>query len=130
MLDLDYFKQINDTYGHFVGDKVLKKVAVCIQKVFRSSDVLGRFGGDEFLIFMVGANQKNIARMRCEQLLELLNKTPVLTDDPEKSGFIQSSIGFAVFEDTDFDTLFKNADAALYEAKNSGKNKVCCFANN
>ena len=130
MLDLDYFKQINDTYGHFVGDKVLKKVAVCIQEVFRSSDVLGRFGGDEFLIFMVGANQKNIARMRCEQLLELLNKTPVLTDDPEKSGFIQASIGFAVFEDTDFDTLFKNADAALYEAKNSGKNKVCCFENN
>ena len=92
--------------------------------------MLGRFGGDEFLIFMVGANQKNIARMRCEQLLELLNKTPVLTDDPEKSGFIQASIGFAVFEDTDFDTLFKNADAALYEAKNSGKNKVCCFENN
>ena len=130
MLDLDYFKQINDTYGHFVGDKVLKKVAVCIQEVFRSSDVLGRFGGDEFLIFMVGADQKDIARMRCEQLLELLNKTPVLTDDPEKSGFIHSSIGFAVFEDTDFDTLFKNADAALYEAKNSGKNKVCCFENN
>lgn len=130
MLDLDYFKQINDTYGHFVGDKVLKKVAGCIQKVFRSSDLMGRFGGDEFLIFMIGANQKNIARMRCEQLLELLNKTPILTDEPENSGFIRSSIGFAVFEETDFETLFKNADTALYKAKNSGKNKVCCFENN
>lgn len=128
IMDLDYFKEINDTYGHFTGDKILKKVAGCIQKVFRSTDAMGRFGGDEFVIFMVGATQLEIAKKRCEQLLDLLNSTPILDEETENSKTIQASIGFAAFESGDFDLLFKNADTALYDAKKAGKNRVCCFS--
>ena len=72
-LDLDNFKNVNDTYGHFTGDNVLKMVSVAIRQIFRSSDVMGRFGGDEFIVFMANTQRTDIAQQRCNQLLEKLN---------------------------------------------------------
>jgi len=128
ILDLDFFKHINDTYGHFVGDNVLKMVSVCIQRTFRSSDLMGRFGGDEFVIMMNATDNKEIAQMRCENLLKMLNITKIFANDPKNTETIHSSIGYSVFQKgEDFDTLFKKSDKALYYAKNSGKDKICSF---
>lgn len=128
MLDLDKFKEVNDTYGHMVGDYVLKRTAGCIQSVFRSNDIMGRFGGDEFVVFMAGADKKEIAEQRCQLLLEKLNKTPVKElSSGEAAEKILASIGFAVFESDSFDSLFKKADKALYNAKNNGKNRFCSY---
>lgn len=129
ILDLDFFKEINDTYGHFVGDHVLKLVSVCIGQVFRSSDLTGRFGGDEFVILMQKTNSEEIALTRCEQLLEKLNETQIFPDDVTNNTSIHASIGLAVYRgESDFDSLFKKADKALYDAKNSGKDRVCKFS--
>lgn len=126
IFDLDSFKSINDTYGHFTGDNVLKTIGLCVRRIFRNSDVMGRFGGDEFVIFMTKTNLKDIAMMRCRQLLQLLNSTRIFPNDPANKMTIHASIGFAVFnEEEDFDSLFKRADEALYKAKNGGKNCVC-----
>ncbi len=126
ILDLDSFKKINDTYGHFTGDNVLKIVGTCIRNVFRNSDVMGRFGGDEFVIFMVNTSLADIAMFRCRQLLQLLNSTKIFPNDSANNMTIRASIGFAKFEaENDFETLFKKADGALYRAKNGGKNVVC-----
>lgn len=130
MLDLDKFKEVNDNYGHMVGDSVLKKTAACIQSVFRCNDIMGRFGGDEFVIFMVGADKREIAEKRCQILLDKLNKTLVKEFAPDETAeVILASIGFALFENDSFDSLFKKADRALYDAKNTGKNKFCGYVN-
>ena len=128
IMDLDFFKQINDTYGHFVGDHVLKLVANCIRQIFRSSDIMGRFGGDEFVMLMAKTTRTDIAQMRCEQLLKMLNGTRIFPDDPSNKTTIHASIGTALFEnENDFDSLFQKSDKALYEAKNTGKDRVCHF---
>lgn len=128
IMDLDYFKQVNDTYGHFVGDHVLKLVSNCMRQIFRSSDVMGRFGGDEFVMLMSKTTRTDIAQLRCEQLLKLLNETRIFPDDPSNKITIHASIGFALFEgESDFDSLFQKSDKALYEAKNTGKDKVCQY---
>lgn len=129
MLDLDKFKEVNDNYGHMVGDYVLKRTASCIQSVFRSNDIMGRFGGDEFVVFMVGADKKEIAEQRCQLLLDKLNKTPVReSSSGEPADMILASIGFARFEGDSFDSLFKKADKALYNSKNSGRNRFSGYA--
>lgn len=126
IFDLDFFKSINDTYGHFTGDNVLKTVGLCVRRIFRNSDVMGRFGGDEFVIFMAKTNLADIAMLRCRQLLQLLNSTRIFPNDPSNKTTIHASVGFAVFkEPEDFESLFKRADEALYKAKNGGKNCVC-----
>lgn len=126
IFDLDSFKSINDTYGHFTGDNVLKTIGLCVRRIFRNSDVMGRFGGDEFVIFMTKTNLADIAMMRCRQLLQLLNSTRIFPNDPSNKTTIHASVGFAVFkEPEDFESLFKRADEALYKAKNGGKNCVC-----
>lgn len=126
IFDLDSFKSINDTYGHFTGDNVLKTIGLCVRRIFRNSDVMGRFGGDEFVIFMAKTSLADIAMLRCRQLLQLLNSTRIFPNDPSNKITIHASVGFAVFkEPEDFESLFKRADESLYKAKNGGKNCVC-----
>lgn len=125
IFDLDSFKSINDTYGHFTGDNVLKTIGLCVRRIFRNSDVMGRFGGDEFVVFMAKTKLADIAMLRCRQLLQLLNTTRIFPNDPSNKTTIHASIGFAVFkEPEDFESLFKRADEALYKAKSCGKNCV------
>lgn len=128
IMDLDFFKQINDTYGHFTGDSVLKLTSSCIRQTFRSSDLMGRFGGDEFVVLMAKTDLMNIAELRCNQLLQLLNNTRIFPEDENDKTSIHASLGFALYNgENDFDSLFKKADKALYDAKNNGKDRVCKF---
>jgi len=118
MLDVDNFKSINDTYGHDVGDKVLKRVAVVLNKNFRASDYPCRVGGDEFAVIMtnITPNLKEVVRGKIETLRKELS-LPV-SGQPD----ITICVGAALTprEKTDLD-LFKMADVALYRVKNSGK---------
>lgn len=125
-LDIDYFKMVNDTYGHDVGDDILRKLAITMKKSISSNETLIRYGGEEFLILMKNATQ--------ESAKELANK---INADFSKIIFNYGdsfsktvSIGYSFFPaDTDqFWKCIKYADISLYEAKSTGRNKVIKFS--
>lgn len=131
IMDLDFFKEVNDTYGHFVGDSVLKMTGLCIQRTFRGTDVMGRFGGDEFVILMANTTNVEIAQVRCDSLIKMLNETHIIPENKDIKTTIHASIGFALYEgQPDFESLFKNSDQALYYSKNNGKDRATKFSSN
>ncbi|HAZ48188.1 MAG TPA: hypothetical protein DDW76_17885 [Cyanobacteria bacterium UBA11369] len=120
-LDLDRFKQINDTLGHLIGDRLLQSVTKRLVKCLREEDTIARWGGDEFTVLLPQINCKEDAAKIAARILEALKP------DLEIEGHhlhISSSIGIAIypFDGTDSDTLLKNADAALYRAKEQNRN--------
>lgn len=119
VIDIDNFKAVNDTEGHLVGDHTIKIVADLISSHFRKSDVVGRIGGDEFIVLMSDIPTMETAREKVNELIQGMRYKPNLTI-PEN---VALSIGFVGTEDgvMDFETLFKQADEALYEAKKYGK---------
>lgn len=123
LMDLDDFKKINDTYGHDIGDKVLSSVAKILKDEFRKADIIGRFGGDEFIIYMTGTDDLNVAKSKAIQSLENM-RDALKTTHPEVK--IHGSFGIAPCSrpEEDYNDLFKKADNALYAAKKSGKNQV------
>ena len=126
MLDVDDFKRINDSYGHVVGDFVISGIARCLNSSFRSSDIIGRFGGDEFVVFMPFTHDVVIAQSRVKKVLSLMAETIELPNENDK---VTGSFGIAVcseFGDT-YDDLFRKADYALYRAKSGGKNQFSVY---
>ncbi|MCI6983790.1 MAG: GGDEF domain-containing protein [Treponema porcinum] len=126
MLDVDDFKRINDSYGHVVGDFVISGIARCLNSSFRNSDIIGRFGGDEFVIFMPFTHDVVIAQSRVKKVLSLMAETIELPNENDK---VTGSFGIAVcseFGDT-YDDLFRKADYALYRAKSGGKNQFSVY---
>lgn len=120
-LDLDYFKNINDTLGHSVGDRILQLFAKRIDACLRSGDTLARWGGDEFTVLLPYIkNAEEVAKL-AQRLLENL-KQPF--EVGEHKLYIKSSLGIAIYpqDGEDPETLLKNADAALYRAKERGRN--------
>ncbi|MDR0223421.1 MAG: diguanylate cyclase [Oscillospiraceae bacterium] len=122
MLDLDHFKRVNDTYGHAAGDEVLKTIAGRIKDTVRPSDLFGRYGGEEFIMFISVSDTSN-ANTFAERIRLNIESAPVVFEDISIP--VTASMGLAqVAPDTDFDTAQKNADAALYKAKENGRNRV------
>lgn len=120
MVDIDRFKRVNDCYGHDAGDKVLAKIASILMCNLRQPDVVGRWGGEEFLIIAPG-NDHIAAAQLAERLRRFIEEVPV-GDFPEP---ITASFGVAQLQDTQgHDQLLFAADMAMYEAKNSGRNRV------
>ncbi len=118
-LDLNDFKQVNDKYGHGAGDEVLKHVGKVLAENVRSSDVVGRLGGDEFGVILVQADE-NVAMMKVEDLMEKISTAPVVYNENEI--FVSVSVGFAMFmADDDVDTLVARADKAMFEFKNNSR---------
>lgn len=123
MLDLDKFKIVNDTYGHLAGDMILSKTGAHIKKHIRKTDIPCRYGGDEFLIFLPGANEaaaRNIAELISNDILEDITHS-------EKGEEIKITVSIGLSEnrlDDSFDGLFLRADAALYQAKKLGRNRI------
>jgi diguanylate cyclase (GGDEF)-like protein len=120
-IDLDNFKQVNDTKGHDAGDEVLKRVAKLMQGVVRSADVVARLGGDEFAIFLPRAGEA-VARTAGEKILRQLSE-----DESLRSLGIGMSIGVSVSGGADGATpeeLVKWADEAMYVSKREGKNRL------
>ncbi|HJV17025.1 MAG TPA: EAL domain-containing protein [Bacillales bacterium] len=124
-LDIDRFKYINDSLGHFIGDKVLQVVANRLKENLSEGDLLARVGGDEFNIILSNLNRENSLEMT-ENILEKF-KQPIHIDNYEL--YITTSIGISIFpyDGEDSSVLMKNADAALYRAKEQGKNKYKVF---
>lgn len=120
MMDVDYFKQINDTYGHAVGDRVLYKVGHLLKSSFRENDIVGRIGGDEFLIFMEGVTSEEFAVRRMENLQQYLRELPM---EELEGHMLTCSMGaaFAPKDGTTFEELYKHADEALYVTKRNGR---------
>lgn len=125
MLDVDFFKRINDTHGHKAGDKALEKLADVCRKTLRQVDIIGRIGGEEFAILLPETGMEESIEV-AERLRESLQKAliPLETGLPLQ---LTVSIGVAALtsKDDNIDVLFNAADKALYAAKNSGRNKVC-----
>ena len=125
MLDIDHFKNINDTFGHLVGDQVLIAVSKAILHCLRPNDMPVRYGGEEFTVFLPGTSIEN-AKIVAERLRSCVEamKIPL----PDKNDFISVtvSVGFTERKDGDsVETIIKRADDALYNAKESGRNRVC-----
>ena len=122
MADLDHFKEINDTHGHIVGDQVLHDVATRMVSAARSTDIVGRYGGEEFLIIFEGA-ARDVARDLAERI-----RIRVLADPFNENSeqlFLTVSLGVAEARPGEgVESLIERADRALYEAKAAGRNRV------
>jgi diguanylate cyclase (GGDEF)-like protein len=127
MIDIDRFKQVNDRYGHDIGDKVLKAFAACVQKAKREEDVFGRIGGEEFAVLLpetsLSSTQKFAERIRKEVAALIV---PI--DDGSTVSFMVS-IGVTECHcgDLEIDQILIQADRALYDAKEAGRNRVCIY---
>ena len=123
--DIDHFKLVNDTYGHDAGDIVLKKIASAIRSSLRTGDTLARWGGEEMVASLLGANEKD-ATAKAEEIRLMIEKLPF----PEVLGLsVTISAGVATSEKgADLASLIKSADQALYAAKNSGRNQVVPYS--
>jgi len=123
MLDLDLFKHVNDTYGHAMGDALLKHFAQLMRNTFREIDTAARIGGEEFAVILPGTDLP-AARTVAERLRERVAKTPLVQD--EKTISFTVSIGVATIgpRDSEADQILIRADKALYRAKENGRNQV------
>lgn len=126
MVDMDNFKQINDTKGHMLGDVVLTEAASAMKSFMRSTDIVGRIGGDEFTIFMKDIPSREAAEKKAERLADIFRH---LFEHEKFSVSLSCSIGVAVYPEDghDFKTLYLHADQALYHAKTNGKNKYVMY---
>lgn len=117
MLDLDNFKQVNDQYGHQTGDYVLKELAKILQQIFRKNDIIGRVGGDEFIVYAQNTSDREFIDKKCRQLQEAVGKIQV--DEGQKQSV---SIGVAIMTPPClYEQLYQQADNALYVVKKNGR---------
>lgn len=123
MIDIDFFKKVNDTYGHACGDEVLRTVAKIIKEQLRESDIPARYGGEEFAILLPFTHLEE-AKIVGDRLREAVQEHIIHTENQDIK--ITISMGLAEFSyDESGEELFERADKALYNAKESGRNKVC-----
>lgn len=125
MMDLDYFKEINDTYGHSVGDKVLIWIANVARKVSEDKGMVIRYGGDEFMILLPGTDKETALRIG-EQLIQHTHEEPICLDEVEGDLHITLSIGVASVPDDaiSIKSLIQKVDTALYHAKRFGRDQI------
>jgi diguanylate cyclase (GGDEF)-like protein len=121
LLDIDHFKQVNDKHGHLNGDQALRAVAQCVQQTIRDSDLLFRFGGEEFMILLSGTGADGSALLAERIRREVERITPF----PDGKTTLTISLGVTSLRDEDtIDSLLERADSALYRAKRSGRNRA------
>jgi diguanylate cyclase (GGDEF)-like protein len=123
MLDIDYFKRVNDRYGHLTGDEVLEKIAALIRQNIRDTDIAGRYGGEEFIIILPQANLSS-ARVVAERIRSMIESAE-MKDSAGNVFAITVSQGLSGWErGEDAHSLISRADEALYKAKENGRNRV------
>ena len=123
ILDVDHFKRINDNYGHHVGDLCLKELINRIKPLLRESDLLARFGGEEFIVLLPETRLDGAAGV-AEKLRKLIEKTEFLHKGEPVKVTISLGVTEVRQEDTTYEPLFERADRALYQAKETGRNRV------
>jgi diguanylate cyclase len=126
MLDLDDFKQINDKYGHVIGDRVLMAFSKKCRDAIRGDDYIARYGGEEFAIILPGANMKNALKKGC-QICDAVAAARYATSTEQEDDYLSVTVSIGV---TDFhkddspESMVSRADKALYKAKSRGKNRA------
>lgn len=124
--DVDHFKKINDTYGHEIGDKVLKFVASIIESKVRASDFVGRWGGEEMVAALLGAHEHDAAS-KAEEIRKAIKSRVRIPGHPEFK--VTISIGVAELDHhPSLDELIKHADEAMYHSKQSGRDRVTKYS--
>lgn len=120
-MDVDKFKEVNDVYGHTVGDAVLHTFGELLNRQFRENDIVGRIGGDEFIVLMWNVSSREAVRSKAEKLLEETKKLAFAEMDGKG---ITISIGIALYPEhgNTYMELYRIADQALYETKRGGRN--------
>jgi diguanylate cyclase (GGDEF)-like protein len=130
MLDVDHFKNFNDTHGHPAGDEVLKALADIIKSRLRDVDISARYGGEEFAVLLPETDRK-AGTLVAEDICAQVESHSFEGGDSQPLGKVTISIGVAEFpaDCTDAPSLLKEADEALYRAKSEGRNRVVCASN-
>jgi diguanylate cyclase (GGDEF)-like protein len=125
MMDLDHFKQVNDDFGHKVGDVTLQKIAAVMRQAIRDTDRIYRYGGEEFVMVLPDTRERD-ALVLAARLLKAVAETPLTGDQLEPVGPVTLSAGLAVMPDhgSDVAELIVLADRAMYRAKQGGRNRI------
>lgn len=126
-IDLDRFKNVNDTLGHHIGDELLKQVSQALASKVREGDTLARLGGDEFILLLEGVEGQYGASVVAEKLMEVFEQPFVIA---EHELFVTCSVGVSLFpaDGEDLNMLIRNADVAMYQSKARGRNTYCFYA--
>ncbi|OHV61002.1 diguanylate cyclase [Mesorhizobium sp. LCM 4577] len=123
ILDLDHFKQVNDTHGHDVGDEVLRAVATCLRDMTRYHDVVARLGGEEFAVVTPNMDVELLARF-AERIRKAIANLSIMSGNVRLK--VTTSVGLAVWDHKESaEDFYRRADRQLYEAKKQGRNRVC-----
>jgi diguanylate cyclase (GGDEF)-like protein len=127
--DIDDFKSVNDTYGHAAGDEMLKTMARCLREATRARDIVGRYGGDEFVVIVPQCSASALVTI-AERIRTLMEASAIVIDGTRRS--VTTSVGGSCAETVDRHSdgvaLLKIADQCLYEAKRTGRNRSLCRA--
>ncbi|MCK5097352.1 MAG: GGDEF domain-containing protein, partial [Desulfobacteraceae bacterium] len=123
LIDADHFKNINDTYGHAVGDKCLKEIIRRTMTLLRKVDMLARYGGEEFTIIMPETD-KDAAKQAAEKIRKNIEKIEFVYKEEKVKVTVSIGIAQISKEDKKFESLFERADIAVYKAKSNGRNQV------
>lgn len=128
IIDIDNFKQINDRLGHLYGDIILETFALHLLNLFEKTDVVGRVGGDEFVVLQKGINAESDIKQAANEICQLVHNLPGLKEESK----VSVSIGIGVFprDGITYEEVFKKADLALYDAKSNGKNNFIIYSKN
>ena len=125
MIDIDFFKKVNDTHGHLAGDMILNQLAKIFKTMVRNEDILARYGGEEFIVALRSTNLEG-SKILAERIRKKVEETPLTFED--KKIPITISIGVASLDEgcehKDIDAIIKDADAKLYKSKENGRNRV------
>jgi len=128
MLDMDHFKAVNDEYGHDIGDLVLKELSKILRTNVRDSDIIIRYGGEEFIVLLIGVDTEKSAIDIADKLRKKVSQNEINIDtNSTLKKTISTGLSMFPQDSINFDIVLKNADIALYEAKESGRNKVIRF---
>lgn len=124
LIDIDDFKKVNDHFGHAYGDQILMELVKSLTEIFRASDIVGRIGGDEFIVLMKELREADDVTARARHVLRRVSSIRLPDGSP-----LGCSIGIACFprDGTDFETLYSHGDQAMYHAKELGKNGFACY---